>query len=143
LQSAAMLWIGDDCCGAAFCPSLPSLHALGAVAPALDCSSCSELASWCREDGAGDPRGLTAPTTGGERGKDGTQSTQQTWSMVESSGRDAALQLVPAQLGEGVQGAMLVDHCPLLHLKGDFQAGTSPGAAPQGWEGGTAIQAQG
>lgn len=55
------------------------------------------------------------------------------------SGGDAVPQLVPAQLGKGVQGAIPVDHCPLLLLEGDFQAGTSPDAVPQGWKGETAI----
>lgn len=132
LQSAAVL--GADCCGATFFASLPSLAALGAAAPALDCSRCSEPASWCREDGAGGPKG-----TNRTQDRDGTQRAQWTWREVESSGGDAAPQLVLAQLGKGVQGAILLDHCPLLHLERDFQGGTSPDAVPQGCDGETAI----
>lgn len=136
LQSAATLWLGANCCGATFSTPLSSPAALGAAALALDYSSCSGLASWCREGGAG---GLTAPRTGRGWGKDGTQRAQWTQRVVEGSGGDATPQLVPAQLGKGVQGTIPVDHCPHLNLEGDFQAGTSPDAVPQGCEEETAI----
>ncbi|XP_076219054.1 uncharacterized protein LOC143172993 isoform X1 [Aptenodytes patagonicus] len=139
LQSAAALWLGANCCGATFSTPLSSPAALGAAALVLDYSSCGGLTSWCREGGAGGP---TAPRTGRGWGKDGTiwyQRAQWTQRVVEGSGGDATPQLVPAQLGKGVQGTIPVDHCPHLNLEGDFQAGTSPDAVPQGSEEETAI----
>lgn len=99
LQSAAMLWVGADRCGATFSASLPSLAALGAAAPALDCGSCSEPASLCR-----DPRGLTASRTGGGQGKNGTQRAQQTWRVVEAQEEMQSRSWCRHSLGSGFKG---------------------------------------
>lgn len=83
----------------------------------------------------GDLRGLTASRAGGGQEKTVPYGGwQRAWEEMQPRN------WYQHSLGRGVQGAMPVDHCPLLPSEGDFEAGTSPDAVPQGWEGETAIR---